>query len=264
MDHPTLFRVGVCADCGKGFPVGRTGRIAAKCPECRYPKARGVCISCNAPIPRVDRGPGSGLGPASHYCSDACKPRCSIDGCDRPSRKMGWCANHYTTWRTYGDPERPPAYTWAQERRCVVCGVTPDSPQWEGRFRRYCSRNCAQLFRKYQGHVPTSVPCGQCGADVPLVVPVGTRQRRRSDTSFCASCISHARTGYTAAQIAAEDGTQCRLCGAEVDMTLKSPDRLSATVDHIVPRALGGSDDRSNLQLAHRGCNSSKRHRFVG
>ena len=33
------------------------------------------------------------------------------------------------------------------------------------------------------------------------------------------------------------------------------------TVDHIVPRAAGGTDERSNLQVLCRACNSSKRDR---
>lgn len=257
-------RVGICGDCGAEFQAGRAGAVAGKCPTCRNPEARETCLACDALIPRIDRGPRSGLGPASLYCSDECKPRCVVVSCERPRRKMDWCANHYTTWRMYGDPEREPKYTWAVEHRCVVCGLTDASPEWERRFRKFCSRRCAQLFRKHEGNVPTSVPCGKCGVDVPLVVSVGDRRRRRSDTAYCAACIRHARIYITAAELAAEDGAWCRLCSGDVDMTLVSPDRLSATVDHIIPRALGGSDDRANLQLAHRGCNSSKRHRFVG
>ena len=34
-----------------------------------------------------------------------------------------------------------------------------------------------------------------------------------------------------------------------------------ATIDHIRPQAAGGSDWLGNLQLAHRGCNASKRDR---
>jgi HNH endonuclease len=45
-----------------------------------------------------------------------------------------------------------------------------------------------------------------------------------------------------------------------------SPERLSAnrfTIDHIIPRSLGGSDDISNLALACRRCNE-RRYNFVG
>jgi len=44
----------------------------------------------------------------------------------------------------------------------------------------------------------------------------------------------------------------CQMCGTE--------DRL--TVDHIVPRILGGDDNPSNLQVLCGSCNSSKGGRF--
>ena len=44
----------------------------------------------------------------------------------------------------------------------------------------------------------------------------------------------------------------CQMCGSE--------DRL--TVDHIVPRVLGGDDSLSNLQVLCGSCNSSKGGRF--
>jgi 5-methylcytosine-specific restriction endonuclease McrA len=49
--------------------------------------------------------------------------------------------------------------------------------------------------------------------------------------------------------ILARDGYVCGLCGG-----------LGAdTVDHIVPRALGGTDDDANLRAAHGRCNSGRR-----
>lgn len=50
----------------------------------------------------------------------------------------------------------------------------------------------------------------------------------------------------------------CGICGQVVDKSIKYPDPMSPTVDHIIPCAKGGSDDLDNLQLAHRKCNRLK------
>ena len=51
----------------------------------------------------------------------------------------------------------------------------------------------------------------------------------------------------------------CAICGGFVDKTIKSPDPMSPSVDHIIPIALGGHpSDMSNLQLTHRACNRAK------
>jgi 5-methylcytosine-specific restriction endonuclease McrA len=44
----------------------------------------------------------------------------------------------------------------------------------------------------------------------------------------------------------------CALCGKTIDSIDK------ATLDHIVPRSLGGHTRLKNLQLAHMKCNSEK------
>jgi 5-methylcytosine-specific restriction endonuclease McrA len=44
----------------------------------------------------------------------------------------------------------------------------------------------------------------------------------------------------------------CQKCGTEENLT----------VDHIVPRVLGGSDSMSNLEVLCQSCNSSKGGRF--
>lgn len=50
----------------------------------------------------------------------------------------------------------------------------------------------------------------------------------------------------------------CGICGRPVDKGLKYPHPLSATVDHIIPLAKGGTNDAGNLQLAHWCCNRQK------
>ena len=37
-------------------------------------------------------------------------------------------------------------------------------------------------------------------------------------------------------------------------------DPLAATWDHVIPRCMGGSGEKGNLMLAHKACNSSRRH----
>lgn len=197
-----------------------------------------------------------------YYCSDDCRPRCSIRGCTRPLRKREWCSNHYEAWREYGDPEAEVAYKWGTKSTCKVCGLDGESPEWTLQSRSFCSANCGAIWRKYDGEVPTHFLCVVCATPVPYARP--GRWRRRSDSAYCDAHARHGRIEVKAPQLAAETGAWCRLCGMAVDMDVRHPDPMSPTVDHIVPRALGGSDDRSNLQLAHKSCNSSKRHRFVG
>lgn len=52
-------------------------------------------------------------------------------------------------------------------------------------------------------------------------------------------------------EILRRDGHTCRYCGAS------APD-VPLTVDHVVPRALGGDDEPSNLVAACKDCNSGK------
>lgn len=54
------------------------------------------------------------------------------------------------------------------------------------------------------------------------------------------------------------DGWRCGICSKPVDRARKHPDPSSASVDHIVPLALGGAHAPANCQLAHLGCNVAK------
>jgi 5-methylcytosine-specific restriction endonuclease McrA len=54
------------------------------------------------------------------------------------------------------------------------------------------------------------------------------------------------------------DGWMCQLCGEPIDPTLRSPHRLSATIDHVLPIRRGGAHTLANVQAAHYGCNASK------
>lgn len=63
---------------------------------------------------------------------------------------------------------------------------------------------------------------------------------------------------FTDIEIFERDGWVCQLCNEPVDPTLKWPDPLSKSLDHIVPLSVGGHHLRSNCQLAHVTCNVRK------
>lgn len=52
-------------------------------------------------------------------------------------------------------------------------------------------------------------------------------------------------------EVLKRDGFRCRYCGA-------TPDQAELRVDHVIPAALGGSDDPSNLATACEPCNTGK------
>lgn len=60
----------------------------------------------------------------------------------------------------------------------------------------------------------------------------------------------HMEARYRA--VIARDGTKCHLCGEATAPTERS-------LDHIEPKARGGSDRLVNLALAHKSCNSLRR-----
>ncbi|MGQ4646853.1 HNH endonuclease [Lyngbya aestuarii] len=49
------------------------------------------------------------------------------------------------------------------------------------------------------------------------------------------------------------DNYQCRSCG-------KTAQKTKLTIDHIIPLALGGQNDLSNLQTLCHSCNQQKKH----
>lgn len=50
----------------------------------------------------------------------------------------------------------------------------------------------------------------------------------------------------------------CAWCGGAIDLTLSGNDPLGPSVDHILPRAQGGTDHPNNLQPMHRRCNTTR------
>jgi hypothetical protein len=88
---------------------------------------------------------------------------CSIEDCERPPRKRGWCSAHYTRWYVHGDP-----YTDHSRRGrapCIIdgCGRPNTARGW-----------CNMHYRRWQKHgdplwLPVPRSCSIDGCDRPYV-----------------------------------------------------------------------------------------------
>jgi hypothetical protein len=105
-----------------------------------------------------------------------------------------------------------------------------------------------------QGQLFTVRVCIHCG----VVDCFGTKGKR-----LCKGCmdIQHRRQHEARLKwpaILAEDGPLCAICLYPVLPDANYPDPCSPVADHIIPLSRGGSHTRSNIQLAHHGCNARK------
>ena len=67
----------------------------------------------------------------------------------------------------------------------------------------------------------------------------------------------HWHLQYIRQRLIAEHGMVCGLCGKPIES------KRELTVDHIIPRAMGGSTVYKNCQLAHRKCNLRKGNKYI-
>jgi 5-methylcytosine-specific restriction endonuclease McrA len=62
----------------------------------------------------------------------------------------------------------------------------------------------------------------------------------------------------TVGELAHRDGATCGICGRAVNLFAAKDNPDKPSIDHIIPRAAGGTNDPANLQLAHLSCNHRK------
>ena len=190
------------------------------------------------------------------YCSKACHPKCSAEGCSREIYRAGLCDAHYAL-------SRPGTPTWVGSLKprdfttgCRSCGAARRDQS------EFCSHSCYVYHRKHGDQVSNHWrECKACGETFSLLDAPGSK-RRPLITLTCLACKCR-KTNYRKhiPALVDRDGTHCSICNDQIDMTLRFPHPSSLSVDHIIPWSAGGGDDASNLQLAHLQCNSTKQDR---
>lgn len=123
--------------------------------------------------------------------------------------------------------------------RDMICPNCGEERKFDRKMASYCSDKCRYTYRA--DDLAEMVEAARKSMDL------GTATGKLRDLFL---------------YLADRDGKHCHLCGRKVDLD-RSDTKLGPSVDHIIPRSKGGSNELSNLALAHRGCNSAKGNRAV-
>jgi len=136
-----------------------------------------------------------------------------------------------------------------RERQRFNTAIAGDSCIDCGSKREFYSQRCEACRRKHAEQVKHSEPAKRWKKQAKAK----RRARGKSVISAPVSLVDVVRA----------HGKRCHLCGKDVDLsTINQP--TSATMDHVVPLALGGWHDLNNLRPAHHLCNSLKGAQFTG
>jgi len=172
-------------------------------------------------------------------------------------------------------------------RACPVCQIEFPEPTGAYQFKVYCSRRCkvTAKARRAATVAGRQQAVAQCGTHSGYVM-----HRRRGEKA-CAECKAAAAEYYRAPirvalrndlahqrrvrlrggsvehvsrmEVFERDGWICGLCGVDVDRSLKWPDPMSVSLDHVIPVSLGGLHSLANVQCAHLFCNCVKGNRVA-
>jgi len=182
-------------------------------------------------------------------------------------------------WSAYGAawPYRSPVAQPLEWRaanvrlaRCGWCGAEYKLDKHAHRRSASCSQECKAALTAVRNGQPMSkrvyfVECPGCG---------GYKTTRKAKTakkdSYCGNpCVrpppASGRRGRVnnkswslkRERVLERDGWVCRGCGIRV-VSIEDPVPHQAHIDHIIPKAMGGDDHLSNLQVLCRGCNMDK------
>ena len=153
-------------------------------------------------------------------------------------------------------------------RSCVVCG-SPIIDKREGTL--YCGSRCDQTAWRERHPGLAIARAVAWNRDHP------SRRReinRAFESRHPEGCLErthvhrarklNAECGHvTVRWVFEHSGGRCHICGQLVDWTLRGPDPLSKSLDHLIPLSKGGSHGPGNVRLAHLRCNQRKGSRLI-
>lgn len=246
-------RRGSCTSCGKTIQLSKTSAAEPHCLDCR----------------RAGRAPSRAVHGTTRRWRTGC--RCS-PCCEAKAREN----RDYVVRNGYRVVARPCDQCGAEfearkdcpTRFCSQACVAASQRKWDDRGSRRNARRRAARRRQRFERLIAEAAAGTSGGNrvwvqgdclvcsEPFLSP-GLASR------YCSrECRAEARSSRSwisfedRRAIYVRDGWVCQICGEGTSRRFTAGDPWSPTLDHIVPRSRGGSDDAQNLRLAHSWCNS--------
>ena len=229
-----------CPVCGTAFdPITRTrprSYCSVPCREkayydqrvARYQKDHGllsrICFYCQNPV-----------GPKYKYCSPECNK----------------VAKSLTNKRNKKPHKRKPIPATRICKHCLEVFIPATHTS------TYCSRVCKRLRAK--------VLMRERGVRINKGYTGWTEQRKTE--WFKRQAIKRGANPLEAEHIVNVDVFErdqwiCGICNLQVDQSLKYPNPMSASLDHVIPLSKGGQHTRMNTQCAHLRCNIRKNNKI--
>lgn len=205
-----------------------------------------TCERCGTAFER----PPSRNGRVPRFCSKRCKDNGYL-------ARDFICQHCGTAWSAESKPGRPPAYCSPECRRLE--GVARAAAWYES------NRDRVPLQPAQQPKVKAARWAAYYAANRERLIAASVlyartnpeQKRARDAARYALTRGAPYAERFTLDEVFERDRKRCHLCRKRVA-------RKDATIDHLVPVALGGEHTRANVALAHRSCNSSKKTKPMG
>lgn len=174
-------------------------------------------------------------------CSKTCSPRIVQRECNR-------CGKLFTSGRTRNQKtcsKKCPGYY--KSCKCEVCGVT-FSVHKSRPSPRFCNDDCRKKWFS-SAFTGNNSPHWQGGVN-PNYYSAKRRAKMREGDA-----ISHLEVFELANWI-------CGICKEPIDKALRFPDKMAATLEHVIPLSKGGTHTWDNVDAAHAICNFRKSNKL--
>lgn len=156
------------------------------------------------------------------------------------------------------------------KKSCTRCGVEYEA---QNMGSKYCSEFCSKEYAAERVG-SRNRGCRDCGVSlgyyslVSLCDPCRKTRNRQAQKvgrhRRRARIYGAVHESIKPIEIYERDGWKCGLCGHRINRERAYPHPRSATLDHIVPLAHGGTHTRVNVQLACWSCNHKKGAKMNG